>query len=893
MNTKLIVFAVLSSVFLWGISIYNGWLSEAVLFGSSTIKNSFEEHISVDTDAETIGYGEFAYKLLTHIDIPDSVTVIGNRAFIGNKLSRITIPPDVTSIGTRTFAINRLENITIPPSVTSIGTGAFAINRLRSITIESNVSLAKNSFGSGFDNVYKNNNRIAGTYTRSDTRSREWSIWYDDFSYVNSNGNITITGYKGTNRTVVIPSEIHGNPVTGIGEHALRAKTLTGVTIPNSVTVIGDYALALNQLTSVTIPANVTSIGNGAFCENNLASITIPNSVTSIGETAFSQNQLTSVTIPNNVTFIGEAAFSQNRLTSVTISNNVTFIGNSVFQENQLTSVTIPASITTIGDQAFYKNRLTSVVIPNSVTSIGNSTFRENQLASITIPNSVISIGETAFSQNRLTSVTMGNSVTSIGEGVFRDNRLTSVVIPNSVTSIGGYAFNDNNLWSITIGEDVKFPPDEVEVFGTLGFLTAYRNNDRQAGTYTRSNANSTNWTWATPFQWAQAGSRITITGHIGSGGVMVLPAAINGIPVTAIGNGAFRDKNLTRVVIPDGVISIGEGAFASNRLTSVALGANVTFGSDAFDSGLESAYNNNGMAAGTYTRPDAVSTAWAAVPVPSGFVRIPSGIFTMGSPASEPERDNDEGPQRQVTVSAFYIGQNPVTVGEFRRFMSAARYRTEAESGGDGQIWTGSSWETKAKANWKNPGFTQGQDYPVVLVSWNDAVRYCNWLSQQERLTPAYTISGTDVIRNRNANGYRLPTEAEWEYACRAGTRTPFNTGNNITTDEANYHGTYPYNNNAQGVYRERTTPVGSFEPNAWGLYDMHGNVYEWCWDWYGSYSSTTVQTDPAGPVSGEKRVTRGGNWSAAAQKLRSAYRGTSAPSDRSNDGGFRVVRP
>jgi formylglycine-generating enzyme required for sulfatase activity len=642
------------------------------------------------------------------------------------------------------------------------------------------------------------------------------------------------------------------------------------------VTWIGDHAFYKNQLTSVAIPANVTTIYDGAFRENNLTSITIPSSVTSIRE----------------------AAFSQNRLTSVIIPSSVASIGNSVFQDNQLVSVTIPANITAIGDQAFYKNQLTSVVIPGSVTSIGKNAFRENQLASITIPNSVVSIGEWAFSQNRLTSVTMGNSVTAIGEGVFRDNRLTSVVIPNSVTSIEGYAFNGNNLWTITIGDNVTFPSSGVEVFGTLGFLTAYNNNDKLAGIYTRSGANSTNWSWATPFQWTQAGNRITITGHIGSGGVMILPAAINGIPVTAVGNGAFRDKNLTKVVIPDGVTSIGTGAFAGNRLTSVALGANVTFGSDALDSDLESAYSSNSMTAGTYTRPDAASTAWAAVPVPGGFVRLPGGTFTMGSPANEPGRDNDEGPQRQITVSAFYRGQNPVTVGEFRRFASAAGYRTEAESEGDGQVWTGSSWETRAKVNWKNPGFTQGQDYPVVLVSWNDAVRYCNWLSQQEGLTPAYyyTVNKDNrvigVTRNRNASGYRLPTEAEWEYACRAGTRTPFNTGNNITTDQANYHGANPYNDNAQGAYRERTTPVRSFEPNAWGLYDMHGNVYEWCWDWYGSYSAT-VQTDPAGPVSGERRATRGGSWNTAAQNLRSAYRGTSVSSDRNNGRGFRVVRP
>jgi len=158
--------------------------------------------------------------------------------------------------------------------------------------------------------------------------------------------------------------------------------------------------------------------------------------------------------------------------------------------------------------------------------------------------------------------------------------------------------------------------------------------------------------------------------------------------------------------------------------------------------------------------------------------------------------------------------------------------------------------------------------------------------------LTPAYTINGENVTWNQNANGYRLPTEAEWEYACRAGTTTPFSTGNNITTSQANYNGNYPYNNNAKGTYRATTTAVGSFSPNSWGLYDMHGNVFEWCWDWLGDYSSN-AQTDPRGASSGSGRVIRGGSWDNSALYLRSAYRNSYAPSNRLYNIGFRLVRP
>ena len=144
----------------------------------------------------------------------------------------------------------------------------------------------------------------------------------------------------------------------------------------------------------------------------------------------------------------------------------------------------------------------------------------------------------------------------------------------------------------------------------------------------------------------------------------------------------------------------------------------------------------------------------------------------------------------------------------------------------------------------------------------------------------------------NREANGYRLPTEAEWEYACRAGTTTPFNTGNNITTNEANYNGNYPYNGNATGEFREKTTPVGSFAANPWGLYDMHGNVWEWCWDWFEEEYSSENQTDPAGAVSGTYRMLRGGSWINTGQGLRSAYRGYNVPDDQGSYDGFRLAR-
>jgi formylglycine-generating enzyme required for sulfatase activity len=238
-------------------------------------------------------------------------------------------------------------------------------------------------------------------------------------------------------------------------------------------------------------------------------------------------------------------------------------------------------------------------------------------------------------------------------------------------------------------------------------------------------------------------------------------------------------------------------------------------------------------------------------------FVKIEGGFFIMGSPVSEVSRQKDET-QHQVMVGAFYMAKNEVTQREYERVM-----RT-------------------------NPSRFIGASLPVERVSWYDAVAYCNARSIIEGLIPAYVIRETEILWDHNADGYRLPTEAEWEYACRAGTKTAFHTGSNITANQANFDGNYPYNRHAKSRYRGQTTTVRSFAPNAWGLYDMHGNVYEWCWDQYKEYSNT-------GALDGtlwNPAVMRGGSWYSEARFLRSANRILEDHTAKTDYIGFRVVR-
>lgn len=220
---------------------------------------------------------------------------------------------------------------------------------------------------------------------------------------------------------------------------------------------------------------------------------------------------------------------------------------------------------------------------------------------------------------------------------------------------------------------------------------------------------------------------------------------------------------------------------------------------------------------------------------VQATLVWIEPGLFMMGSPSGESGRDSDENPQHRVTITkGFWLGQTEVTQGQWQAVMG------------------------------NNPsGFTGNDDHPVERVSWNDAKSFCKRLSEQ---------TGSHV---------RLPSEAEWEFACRAGTTTPFNTGNTISTAQANYNGNYTYGSGGKGVNRAKTMPVGSFSANAWGLYDMHGNVYEWCEDWYGDYPSGTA-VDPTGPQTGLYRVLRGGSWDYGPKGCRSANRNWNTPDTR-----------
>jgi formylglycine-generating enzyme required for sulfatase activity len=277
---------------------------------------------------------------------------------------------------------------------------------------------------------------------------------------------------------------------------------------------------------------------------------------------------------------------------------------------------------------------------------------------------------------------------------------------------------------------------------------------------------------------------------------------------------------------------------------------------------------------AGLIFSPDKAISADAALSLDLGqqvsldLVLVKHGSFQMGSPTGEPKRGTDET-QRTVTITRdYYIGRCPVTLAQFDRFISETQYRTEAEAGSSGGFgWDGSKLKQDRGFSWRDTGFEQHGDQPVTTVSWADALEFCHWLSR------------------KTSRSISLPSEAQWEYACRAGTTTAWHNGNEPTTaGEIAW-----FKPRAQNT----THPVDSLQPNAWGLY-IGGNVNEWCRDWYAPYAAGPI-ADPEQTNSSlsdkPRRVLRGGSWLREVQHTRSAARFRNDPGSRNADNGFRIV--
>ena len=243
-------------------------------------------------------------------------------------------------------------------------------------------------------------------------------------------------------------------------------------------------------------------------------------------------------------------------------------------------------------------------------------------------------------------------------------------------------------------------------------------------------------------------------------------------------------------------------------------------------------------------------------------MVRVEGGTYKMGSKDSDKTADNDEQKQHDVTIKTFEISKFEVTVWEWKQYTKANKLKMPL----------------KPEWGWQD-------NYPINGITWEEAIAYCNWLSKKEKLQPVYSKQGPNYVCNFKANGYRLPTEAEWEFAAKGGIKSKgykFSGGNDA--NEVAWH---------KAISKNSPHTVGTKLPNELGLYDMSGNVWEWCWDWYNKdYYKIEKGDNPKGPEMGERKCVRGGSWDSQVNYLRPANR-ISTPQNKTHEFyGFRVAR-
>ena len=899
--------------------------------------------VTIPNSVTSIGNYAFECCGLTSVTIGNSVTFIGDYAFEScERLTSVAIPNSVTYIGSSAFDYcSALTSVTIGNSVTFIGDYAFqGCECLTSVAIPNSVTYLGSCAFSGCSNL------TSVTISNSVT-TINGNVFYNctSLASVTIPNSVTSIGYEAFYNCNCLTSVTIGNSVTSIDESAFYyCSGLTSVTIPNSVTSIGSSAFyGCSGLTTVTIGNSVTSIGNSAFSGcSSLTSVTIPNTLTSIGSSAFaycssltniqvangntkydSRNNCNAIIetasntlivgcqstiIPNSVTSIGSFAFSGcSSLTSMTIPNSVTTIGYFAFSDcSGLMSVTIPNSVTSILGLAFINcSGLTSVTIPSSVTYIDNGEFSgcssltkievENRNPKYDSRNNCNAIIETATNTMiaGCKSTIIPNSVTSIGEYAFdRCYSLTSETIPNSVTTIGTSAF-----YCCDALDDVySYITDPSQI--SMGNSVFYRNPQNYAERTLHVPAGSLA-AYQADIKWSQYFGNIVEMGPMVATSIQLDRSAVlmepeenlqltaKLQPIEAIYNEVLWGSSNPAVatVSNDGLVT----AFAPGTATITAM---TTDGSNLSASCIVTVYtekrgdvDGNGLVnisdvtslidyllngdasaivltnadcdgsgvvnisdvtelidyllSGSWPvepEPEPVITSYTANGVTFNMVEVEGGTFMMGAtPEQGDEAWDKEKPVHQVTLSGYHIGETEVTQ----------------------ELWQAVMGE--------NPSHHTGDlQRPVDQVSWVDCIAFISKLNQ---------LTG---------KSFRLPTEAEWEYAARGGNKSEgyrYAGGNDM--DVVSW-----YIDNSDNT----THPVATKAPNELGLYDMTGNVWEWCQDWYHRYTADD-QVDPTGQGTGTNRVLRGGCWNGDANYNRISFRDNFTPTGCNSSGGLRLV--
>lgn len=534
----------------------------------------------------------------SEIKIPSSfdglkVTTLDVRSFASKNLTRVVIPNTVTTIKENAFSLNGIKEVTIPNSVTTIGDSAFLLNELTKVTLSDNLT------------------RIG------------------DYAFQSNHIE-----------SIKLPSSLKT-----IGQYAFEKNQLASISIPNGVTSIGVGAFQENILKSISLPDSLTELKETVFAENHITSVDIPEGMKLIGEYAFFDNKLTEVVIPENITNIKSNAFDSNSIKKVTVYNDSVTIAGNAFRGNQSVSTDLsvyghdPSTAKSHAEANNYRfiafeitdyewidngdgtatitkyiGKDKSIEIPSvlddlDVAVLGSKSFENKGLTNVILPDSVVRIADHAFSKNELSSINFPESLERIGEGAFADNKLTKILIPDKVIIVGNSAFKDNNISNITLGEKVRTIGseafannkiskvtilDHVKTIGN-GALAGNQSNSKNlvisgydpseakryadAYDHTFFNLLENDYVWE-----KLSDNTARILDYVGDEKELEIITTLGGNKVTEIGTGAFQNKGLTHVKIPNTVTIVENKAFANNKLTGVTISNSVTtIGNEAF----------------------------------------------------------------------------------------------------------------------------------------------------------------------------------------------------------------------------------------------------------------------------------------------------------------------
>jgi formylglycine-generating enzyme required for sulfatase activity/Leucine-rich repeat (LRR) protein len=589
--------------------------------------------------------------------------------------------------------------------------------------------------------------------------------------------------------------------------------------------------LSGNPVTSLPFLKGLTNLNKIRVETGGLTSLTLPAGLTKLTELRLGFNQLPGLTLPADMTNLSVLSLFNNQLTNLTLPPNLTSLSELNLNANQLSRLTLPPGLTRLGVLIVGDNLLTSFTVPADMTNLTFLRINDNELRSLNLPAGLNHLSLLVLLGNQLSSLTLPAGMANLSELFLQDNQLTNLTMPPDLNRLGRIFLSSNKLARLAL------PPGltnliELDLTGNgLTNLTLPPDIGKLVTLLLDGNPLAT-LVLSEPLA-ASTNLTETLTSLRNQGvAVFTYPLAAQLVrPLMLIG--AFKFA----ITGPPGVYTV---LGSTNLATWTAVGvATNPLGSVNFHDVTANA------------SPQKFYRALLQSP-PTNMVFIPPNTFTMGSPTNEQDRNIFEGPPAAVTLTrGFWIGKYEVTQGEYLAV-------------------TG-----------ENPSNFPGDlRRPISSVSWFDATNYCSKLTQQElaagRIPPG--------------SHYRLPTEAEWECAARAGTTTRFSYGD----DDQNYTSLTNYAWFLDFAHIDLIVhPVGQKLPNPWGIFDMHGHVWEWCQDWYADQPGgiLTDPTGPPGPVQFGRKVMRGGAYDYPNSDCRSASRFFRPATDPDSDLGFRVV--